>query len=133
MEDFSLVNWAAVAVGTFVSFLVGWLWYSPKLFGKKWAEGSAVELGSAGEMPVVAMITQLVALLLLATVVGITATSNSLLTAVLAILAAAAFVGSAGAFVHKSAYARIVDISYILLAGVVMIASQGIFRAMSNV
>ena len=33
------VSWLAVAVGAVVSFLVGWLWYSPKLFGPKWAEG----------------------------------------------------------------------------------------------
>ena len=44
MEDFSKVSWIAVVVGTIVSFLVGWAWYSPKLFGKKWAEGSGVKL-----------------------------------------------------------------------------------------
>lgn len=33
MEDFALVNWLAVSVGTIVAFLAGWLWYSPKLFG----------------------------------------------------------------------------------------------------
>ncbi len=27
-------NWIAVVVGAVVSFLLGWLWYSPKLFGK---------------------------------------------------------------------------------------------------
>ena len=131
MEDFSLVNWLAVGVGTVVSFLVGWLWYSPKLFGTKWAQGSSVELGSADEMPIGAMVMQFAALFLLATLVGITATSNSLLTAILGILAAAAFVGSSGAFVRKSTYAKIVDISYIILAGVVMIVCQGIFRAVS--
>ncbi len=96
MEDFSRVNWLAVTVGTVVSFLVGWVWYSPKLFGKKWAEGSGVSLDSADKMPIFAMVTQLVALLLLALVIGITATIDALITAILAILAVAAFTASNG-------------------------------------
>ena len=121
------INWAAVIVGTVVAFLVGWLWYSPKLFGKGWADGSGVELGSAESMPVMAMISQIVALLLLALVVGITATTDALITAVIAILACAAFVFSSGAFARKSGYALRVDLGYIIVAGVIMIAAQGIF------
>ena len=41
------VSWLAVIVGAVVSFLVGWLWYSPKLFGPKWAEGVGVKMGTA--------------------------------------------------------------------------------------
>jgi hypothetical protein len=127
MEDFSAVNWIAVIVGTILSFLLGWLWYSAKLFGTKWAEGSGVSLGSANDMPMFALVAQLIALLLLAIVVGITATVNALFTAILAILAAAAFVASAGAFVRKNRYAVLVDIFYVVIAGVVMIVCQGIF------
>jgi hypothetical protein len=36
------VNWIAVTVGAVLAFLLGWLWYSPKLFGTKWAEGAGV-------------------------------------------------------------------------------------------
>jgi hypothetical protein len=50
------VSWTGVIVGAVVSFLVGWLWFSPKLFGTKWAEGVGVELGTAGNMPVGAMV-----------------------------------------------------------------------------
>jgi len=129
MENFSAVNWLAVIAGTVVSFLIGWLWYSPKLFGTKWALGSGVDLGSADKMPVSAMLLQLIALFLLAIVVGITATTNSLFTAILAILAAAAFVVSSGAFVNKSRYALTTEFFYILLAGVLMILCQGLFSA----
>ena len=52
------VSWLAVIVGAVVSFLAGWLWYSPKLFGPKWADGVGVEMGTASEMPVVAMASQ---------------------------------------------------------------------------
>ena len=31
------VSWLGVIVGAVAAFLVGWLWYSPVLFGKRWA------------------------------------------------------------------------------------------------
>lgn len=121
------LNWTAVIVGTVAAFLIGWLWYSPRLFGKGWAEGSNVDLESADGMPMFAMATQVVALFLLAMVIGITATTNSLFTAIFAILAAAMFVVSAGSFIKKSNYAIRIDGLYIIVAGIVMIAFQGIF------
>ncbi|MBL1419052.1 MAG: DUF1761 domain-containing protein [Alphaproteobacteria bacterium] len=127
MQELANVNWLAVIVGTVVAFLVGWAWYSPKLFGKKWAEGSGVELGSADQMPVMAMVSNLLALFLLALVVGITATQDMLITAILAILACSVFVFSMGGYVKKSNYAMIVDLFYIVVAGIVMIICQGIF------
>ena len=39
------VSWMAVIVGAIASFLLGWLWYSERLFGEKWAVGVGVELG----------------------------------------------------------------------------------------
>ena len=50
------VNWIAVVVGAVVSFLLGWLWYSPKLFGIKWAEGAGVKIDDAQSMPKAAML-----------------------------------------------------------------------------
>jgi hypothetical protein len=32
------INWAAVIVSAIVLFIIGAVWYSPMLFGKKWAE-----------------------------------------------------------------------------------------------
>lgn len=122
VEPFNIL---AVIVGAIVAFLVGWIWYGP-LFGKKWAAGSGVELGSASSMPVFAMVAQFVALLTLSIVVGITATTSALFTALFAILAAALFVTSAGAFVKKSNEAIAIDFGYIVVAGVVMILSQGL-------
>ncbi len=78
-------------------------------------------------MPVFAMATQFGALFLLALVVGITATTNALGTAVLAILAAAAFTVSGGAFVKKTGFAMAVDGGYIVGSGVLMILAQGLF------
>lgn len=127
MEDFANANWLAIVIGTIVSFLVGWAWYSPKLFGTKWAEGSGVKLDDASEMPVFAMLSQVIALFILALVVGLTAMINALITAILAILAVAMFTASHGGFSQKSRYAITVDFFYIIIAGVIMIVCQGIF------
>ena len=49
MEDFGAVNWLAVGVGTVAAFMVGWLWYSPLLFGKKWAWHKKLIIGGVYE------------------------------------------------------------------------------------
>lgn len=123
----SNVNWLAVIIGTIVSFIIGWLWYSPILFGKKWAEGSGVELGTASSMPVAAMVTQLVSTFFLALLVGVTAAQNALATIILIVLTIAGFVMSVGLFVKKSTFAILVDGGFIVIMGVVMIIIQGIF------
>ena len=121
------ITWIAVIAGTVAAFHAGWLWYSSMLFGRAWAAGSKVELGSADQMPLLAMAAQVAALLLLALVIGVTATTDALFTAILAILAAAAFVVSQGAFIRKSGAAIAIDGGYIVLAGFIMIVCQGIF------
>lgn len=121
------LNILAIVIGTILAFLFGWLLYSPKLFGRGWAEGSGVALGQAAEMPVFAMAAQFIALALLAIVIGLTATVSALWTAIFAILAAMMFVVSSGAFLKKSTYALMVDGGYILGAGVIMIVVQGLF------
>lgn len=123
----SNVNWLAVIIGAIVSFIIGWLWYSPILFGKKWAEGSGVELGTASSMPVAAMVTQLVSTFFLALLVGVTAAQNALATIILIVLTIAGFVMSVGLFVKKSTFAVLVDGGFIVIMGVVMIIIQGIF------
>jgi hypothetical protein len=120
------LNYLAIIIGTVAAFLLGWLIYSPMLFGPKWAEGSGVKMGEASEMPKFAMASQFAALFCLALVIGITATVSALWTAILAIVAAALFVVSSGAFLKKSNFAMAVDGGYILASGVVMIIVQGL-------
>ena len=119
------VNWPAVIAGTVVAFLVGWAWYAPALFGRKWDEGSRVPMDADG-FPVFAMGAQLVGLFVLALVVGITATTDALITAILAIVAAAMLVIANGAFCRKSGAALGIDAGYVIVSGIVMIAAQGL-------
>ena len=127
MKEFAEISWIGVVVGAVVAFLVGWVWYHEKVFGAKWAAGSRVEMGTAASMPVFAMVTQLVGLAVLSLVVGITAQFDMLITALLSIFAVAILIVSMGAFVKKTRYALTVDFLYMVVAGVVMIVSQGIF------
>lgn len=124
--EFANVNWIAVAVGTIAAFLFGWLVYSPLLFARTWAAGSGVELTAESRPPMGAMALQIAGLFFLATVIGVTATFDALITAILAILAAAAMTASNGAFCGKSAAALSVDAGYIAGAGILMIVAQGI-------
>lgn len=128
MEELTTgVSWLAVIVGAVAAFLVGWLWYSPKLFGVKWAQGTGVELGTAADMPVGAMIAQALGLFLMSWFVGVTAAANALATVILATVAFVVLAYSSGMFGRKSAYARNVDAGYWLVSLVVMIVCQGIF------
>jgi len=127
MENFAQLNWLAIGLGTFATFMLGWLWYSPAVFGKKWAQGSGVCLESVNKAPAAAMMTQVLALFCLSLVIGITAQSDALITAVLVILSCTLFAASAGGFSQKSSYAIWVDVSYRTVSGIVMIVLQGIF------
>ncbi len=128
MEEITTnVTWIAVIVGAIASFLLGWLWYSPKLFGTKWAEGSHVSLDRADKMPAAAMISQMLGLFLMSWFVGVTAASNLLLTVILGTLAFTVMAFAGASFSQKSLYARITDAGYWIAALVIMILCQGIF------
>jgi len=126
-ELFQGVSWAGVFAGAIAAFLLGWLWYSPKLFGPKWAEGVGVQMGSADEMPKAAMICQIVGLFLVSWLVGVTAVSEALLTIILAVVAFSVMGYAGGLFRKNSDYARATDAGYWVASVVVMVIFQGIF------
>ncbi len=118
------VNWLAVGVGTVLSFLLGWLWYSPWLFANKWMEGVGMKPDGKMEMP--PLIVQLIGTFLLAWVVGITAAQNALLTIILIAAAFVVLIAANGMFSMKSRYAIATEAGFVAAMAVVMIAVQGI-------
>ncbi len=122
------VNWLAVFAGAILSFALGYFWYSPKLFGVKWAEGSGVKLDDADNMPVGAMIAQGLGLVLMSWFVGVTAQSNAFSTVILATLAFTVLGFSGNSFSGKSNYARLVDAGYWIGCLIIMIITQGVIR-----
>ena len=131
-EIFADISWTGVVAGAVVSFLLGWIWYSPKAFGTKWAEGLGVDLASSTEMPMAAMALQIVGLLLMSWFVGVTAKTDALLTVILATLAFTILAASGNLFGKTSKATVWVNAGYWIAALVVMIISQGIFRGMNG-
>ena len=127
MEEITAnVNWLAVIIGAILAYLLGWLWYSPALFGKTWAEGVGVALGSADQMPVGAMVMQAIGTLLLAWVVGVTAASNALMTFILIVLTIAVLVFAGGMFAKKSKAAVWIESGFVVAMTIVMFVVQAI-------
>lgn len=110
-------------VGTAVAF--AWVWFGP-LFGKAWAAGSH-GLQRPERFPALAMGVHLGATFLLACVIGATANTDALGTALLAIFACAAFQLGGSLFSQKARSAGLIDGSSIVGMGAVMIAAQGVF------
>ena len=120
------VNWIAVVVGTVVSFLLGGLWYSPALFGKKWAAGVGVDLGTASSMPGVALAAQLAATFSLAWLIGLAVDRHGFLVDVLIVAMPVLFIVSNGLFAKKSGYAIAVEAGFIVAMGLVMNVVQAL-------
>lgn len=120
------VSWMAVIVGAIASFLLGWLWYSERLFGEKWAEGVGVELAKV-HANVGALVAQIVGLFLMSWFVSVTAASNLLFTVILATLAFVILAQSGAMFRGQSTYARLVDAGHWILSLAFMIVANAIF------
>lgn len=120
------VNWLAVIVGFVASFLVGWLWYSNKLFGKKWAAAVGAEGKEKASSPI-AMVFQAIGTFMLAWLVGITAAQNALLTIILVVLTFIALQVAGGLFSQKRGIAIAIDAGFVCTMALIMIISQGIF------
>ena len=118
------VNWLAVGVGAVVSYLLGWLWYSPKLFGTKWAEGVGVSLAGSAEMPVAAMVLQALGTFSLAWIVGVTAVNNALFTMILFVVTLVLLMTAGGLFAKKSSYAIAVEAGFVVAMTVIMVICQ---------
>ena len=119
------VNWLATIVGAVLAFLLGWLWYSPKLFGTKWAEGVGINLDGSGPSAI-AMVLQIAGTFLLAWVIGVTAANNALFTTILIVITIVCLLVASGFFCQKSRYAIATEGSFIVAMAVIMVAAQGI-------
>ena len=120
------VNWLAVIAGFVLAFVLGWLWFSERFFGTKWAEGVGIKRGAATSMPVAPLITQAIGTFLLAWVVGITAANNALLTVILVTITIMVLMAAGGLFTGKSRYAIYTETGFVAAMVVVMIAVQAI-------
>ncbi len=121
------VNWIAFVAGAVASMAFGFAVYGP-VFGlqKRWAEGSRISTQAPDKMPMGPMITNWIAILLLALIIGLTETTQSIDIAVLAVLAAAAYVANTGAWAQKTGFAIVVDAGYVIGSGILMILAHAL-------
>ena len=120
------VNWLAVIVGAVVAFLLGWLWFSPKLFGTKWAEGARVNMDEHA-MPGPALGIQALGNLLLSWTIGVAAAADHLMFAILIVLTIVCLLAANGLFAQKNRYAVTVEAGFIVSMAIIMIVAQAVF------
>jgi len=121
--DISLLNWPAVITGTIAAFALGFIWFSPMMFGKKWSSGSH-NIQPPTSPPIIAMVIQFLGMFALAIVIGMTETTGAILIALTAIIATALIVAGMDLFSQKTGKATTIDASYIVVSGALMIFAQ---------
>lgn len=113
MEIITDVNWWGVIISTIVLFVIGWAWYSEKLFATGWKAG----IGHPVKVWPMAlpMTAQLAGTFLVSWLVAVAHVLDSGGLAVLIALALGAIVKANGMFAGKNKYAVMVDTTYVLV------------------
>ena len=117
------VSWLAVIVATVLSFMLGGLWYSPRVFGARWAEGCGIDLeaGDAGKHAVKALSVQFVSTLLLAWVLGAMVDAGEWLMIAATVGVASVILISAGFFHRNSNFAAVIEGVFVVVMAALMI------------
>ena len=115
------ISWWAVGISTVISFMLGGFWYSSAGFGKKWAEGVGLDMGTAGSQPVPALVLQLVGTFLLAWVVGVADATGSYSVLVLIVLAITVLLIAANLFAEHTLYSSLVQGLFVVAMAVIMV------------
>jgi hypothetical protein len=127
MEELLMdVNLLALGSGALVAFLLGWVWYSDTLFGIRWREGIAGVTGDRTAM-MYGMMAQVFGTVLLAWVIAIAETLESLQFVFLLALTIGTLIKANGLYSQKSRYAICVEVGYIWAMILVMISAHAIF------
>ncbi len=127
-EILANVNWLAVGVSAVLSFMLGAAWYSPKMFGDKWAEGVGIDMSSEMKPSATALLTQLLATSLLSWVIGVAAVTHALATAILTVVMLILMLASNAMWAGKSNVVIAIECGYIATISTIMIVAQGVLR-----
>lgn len=121
------VSWWAVAVSTVISFMLGGLWYSPRLFGKKWAEGVGIDMSSGSKQPVPALVLQLLGTFLLAWVISLAVAIGAHAAGMLIVVTITVLLIASGLFAENSLYSAMVQGLFVVAMAVIMFVCNMIF------
>lgn len=118
-ELISQIEWLPTVVAAAAAFLLGWAWYSPKMFLNGWLKGIGEPVYKAPMwMP---MVAQFFSLLLLSIITGMAAADGHVGHAVLVSLTVAGFVKAGGFYSGKTKYAVSVEVGYVVAATILII------------
>ena len=71
MPDFTQVHWLAVIIATVAGVVLGFIWYLPQVFGRRWAEEGGIQLPSSRDVSPLIYLVSVVQALIQAYVVGL--------------------------------------------------------------
>lgn len=120
------VSWVVVVVATVVSFVLGWLWYSPFLFVDAWKKGIGTAAVPNRSMAPI-MIIQLVATFLFCWTITV-ALGSSMALAILVALSTAGLMKAGGLFNGKSLPAIVIETSYVLVQAAIVIVTAQVLK-----
>lgn len=118
---FANVSWLTVGASTIICFMLGALWYSPKMFGVKWAQGVGIKIDDNAKQPVPALVTQFLGTLMFAWVVALAVTNGSIASAVLISITFFFLLIAANLFAEHTVYASVVEGAFVLTMAVIMV------------
>ena len=64
--DFTGVSWIAVLIAAVVGLVIGFVWYAPGVFGRRWAQAAGVELLAPSQVPPITIVAAIVTVLVTA-------------------------------------------------------------------
>ena len=133
MPDFTHVHWLAVVIAAVAGIAIGFVWYMPAVFGKRWAAEGGVELPAPGQVsPMVYAISALQSLISAYVVAlfagGAGIVNGAIIGFVLYILVGVAMY-SVVLYERKSMMYWLINAGYSLVSLVVMGAIVGYFPA----
>lgn len=117
---FGSVNWIAIGLGTLISYLLSGFWYSPAMFGEKWAAGTHGNADSSGHPPWSALILQLVGTILLAWLIALAATNDAWVAAFLIVSTVIILMTANNLFAGHSHYATAVQAGFVVVMALIM-------------
>lgn len=116
---FSQIEWAPVLVSTIVAFMVGWAWYSPKLFYEKWQNG--LPKPPVWHAPMwMPMFAQFGSTLFLAIIINFAMQAGYTTLIVLIVFTIAGFIKANGMYSGKTKMAISIEATYILVMSIII-------------
>lgn len=118
------INWVAVVVGAVLSYLAGWLWYSPRLFGERWANAANVTYSKTP--PAATMAMHFGGMVLLSWFVGVMAREGLLATTILLTVAGAVLGYATDGYLKIKTDGKLINAGYWIAMIAIMVIVQAL-------